>query len=68
MNKNSWRREYEAALLEVDLKKLAARVRAAEDAIRARAASLNGQASTEELVAIEDALDNLRLLKRIKEE
>lgn len=68
MSENPWRKEYEAALLELELNKLPARVRAAETAIRARAASLNGQASADELTAMEDALNNLNLLRRIKEE
>ncbi|HXN98676.1 MAG TPA: hypothetical protein VN881_06345 [Candidatus Acidoferrales bacterium] len=68
MTESAWRKDYEAALLEVDLRKLAARVRAAEDAIRARAASLNGPTPVDELLAIEDALNDLNLLKRIKEE
>jgi hypothetical protein len=68
MSENAWRKEYEAALLEVDLQKLAARVRVAEAAIHARAASLNGQATADELIAMEDALNNLHLLRRIKEE
>ena len=68
MAENSWRKEYEAALLELDLNQLAPRVKAAHDAIRSHAASLSDQDSKEELIAIEDALNNLRLLSRIKEE
>jgi hypothetical protein len=68
MAERSWRKEYEAALLELDLDKLSGRVKAAENAIRSHAASLNGQASADELVEIEDALNNLSLLRRIKEE
>jgi hypothetical protein len=68
MTENQWRKEYEAALLEVDLKKLGPRVTAAENAINARVASLNGDCPMDERVAIEEALSNLRLLKRIREE
>lgn len=68
MSANAWRTDYEAALLEVDLKKLPARVRTAEAAIRARAASLNGQATADELISMEDALNNLGILRRIKEQ
>jgi hypothetical protein len=68
MSSNTGRNEYEAALLEVDLMKLPARVRTAEAAIRARAASLNGQATADELISMEDALNNLGTLRRIKEE
>jgi hypothetical protein len=57
-----WRELYRAALLELDLEKLAERVEAAEQAIRARA-SLNGGISTEERIAIQDASSALNVLK-----
>lgn len=68
VSESSWRKEYEEALGEVNFEKLKARVKAAEDAIKSRAASLNGQDFTDEHLAIEDALSQLKLLKRIQEE
>ena len=63
MGENTWRELYKAAILEVDSNKLGERVRAAEEAIRARA-SLNGEISGEERIAIEDATSALHVLKQ----
>ena len=68
MTENQWRKEYEAALLEVDLKKLGPRVTAAENAINARVASINGDCPMDERIGMEEALTNLRLLKQIQNE
>jgi hypothetical protein len=57
-----WRELYRAALLELDLDKLAERVEAAEEAIRARA-SLNGDIASDERIAIQDAMPALNVLK-----
>jgi hypothetical protein len=62
MVENNWRTLYQAAVLEVDPVKLELRVKAVEDAIRARQ-SLDGQVSGEERVAMKDALDSLGVLK-----
>src|SRR5580700_10007648 len=50
-----WWEPYKFAVLETDRKKLRDRVNLAEQAIRDRA-SLNGQVSNEERIAIEDAM------------
>ena len=63
MNENNWRELYRAAILEVNLDKLGERVKAAEEAIRARA-SLNGDIPSDERIAIEDALSALSVLKQ----
>jgi hypothetical protein len=57
-----WRELYRAALLELDLEKLAERVDAAEEAIRARA-SFNGGVLSDERIAIQDAMSALNVLK-----
>jgi hypothetical protein len=57
-----WRELYRAALLELDLEKLAERVEVAEQAIRARAL-LNGGISSDERIAIQDATSALNVLK-----
>jgi hypothetical protein len=64
MAQSPWRKHYEAALLQVDLEKLGSFVKAAEDAIHAHAASLNGGGMPDEHNEMEDALRNLRLLKQ----
>jgi hypothetical protein len=61
-NSSHWRELYRAALLELDLEKLAERVAAAEEAIRARA-SLNGGILSDERIAIQDAMSALNVLK-----
>jgi len=63
MIENNWWELYRAAVLEIDRNKLRDRVRAAEDAIRARA-SLTGQVSSEERIAIHDAMGALLVLRR----
>jgi hypothetical protein len=62
MVENNWRALYKAAVLETDPVTLEFRVKAVEDAIRARR-SLNGQISNEERAAMKDALDSLGVLK-----
>ncbi len=59
---SQWRELYRAALLELDLDKLQERVKAAEEAIRARA-SLNGGILNDERIAILDATSALNVLK-----
>jgi hypothetical protein len=63
MIENTWRNLYRAAVLEIDRNKLLDRVKAAEDAIRARA-SLDGRVSSEERIAIRDAMAALLVLRR----
>ena len=63
MVENNWRELYKAAVLETDPVKLQLRVRALEDAIRARQ-SLDGQVTSQERAAMKDALDSLGVLKR----
>jgi hypothetical protein len=62
MFENDWRGLYKAAVLEIDPVKLELRVKAVEDAIRARQ-SLDGQVSGEERAAMQEALDSLGVLK-----
>ena len=60
-----WQSQYQAALMELDHGKLLGRVTEAEYAIYLRLNSLtNTTNSHPELLAIEDALASLRLLKR----
>jgi hypothetical protein len=58
-----WRDLYRAAILELDPKRLQARVKAAEDAINARALS-DARVSRDERREMNDALSTLRMLKR----
>jgi len=61
----NWQREYESALLETDKSVLFKRVEVAEAAILARRDALEHDSSGQtERVAMEDALVNLRVLKR----
>jgi hypothetical protein len=62
-DRNNWRDLYRAALFELDPSKLAERVKAAEDAIQARA-SLDGKILSDERIALQDAMNALSLLKR----
>jgi hypothetical protein len=62
MHGSHWRELYRAALLELDPDRLSERVKAAEEAIRARA-SLNGGILKEERVALQDATSALNVLK-----
>jgi hypothetical protein len=61
-----WWEPYKFAVLEINRNKLRDRVSAAEQAIRERA-SLNGQVSPAERIAIEDAMSALRMLKKESE-
>ena len=61
----NWQREYESALLETDNSVLFKRVEEAEAAILTRRDALEHDPSSQtERAAIEDALANLRVLKR----
>jgi len=60
--KPAWWELYRAALLEIDRNKLRDRVKAAEDAIRARA-SLGGRVSSEERISIQHATGALLVLR-----
>jgi len=60
-----WQHEYKAALLELNRERLLERVTAAETAIFNRAQAMSQSADgNAERQAIEDALANLRVLKR----
>ncbi len=63
MVESQWRVLYRAAILELDLKLLSARVKAAEDAINARASS-DARIPRDERREMDDALGILRILKR----
>jgi hypothetical protein len=63
VNGNNWRELYRAAILEVNMEKMGERVKAVEEAIRARA-SLDDGIPSEERIAIEDAVSALSILKR----
>ena len=62
MSENNWRMPYRAAVLETDVAKWELRVKAVEQAIRARQ-SLDGQVSSGERAEMQDALDSLGVLK-----
>lgn len=64
MAERSWQALYKAALLELDPNQLQARVKAAEDAINARAC--DSRVPRNERVAMEEALFTLCVLKRKK--
>jgi hypothetical protein len=61
-----WWQPYKFAVLETDKKKLKDRVIAAEHAIRARS-SLDGQVSSDERIAIQDAMSALQMLRQESE-
>jgi hypothetical protein len=61
-----WWEPYKFAVLETNRNKLRDRGNAAEQAIRERA-SLNGQVSSEERIAIQDAMSALKMLRRESE-
>ena len=58
-----WQNEYQVALLELDRKKLLERVKAAETAIFNRIQGISPSHAAERQ-AIEDALANLRVIRR----
>jgi PAS domain S-box-containing protein len=60
----AWVEFYHATLLEVDYQKLPQRLKLAEDAIRARLEALSAAANVEEVRAIDDARQNLRVIQR----
>jgi hypothetical protein len=60
---SQWRDLYRAAILELDPKQLQARVKAAEEAINARA-SCGARVSRDERREMNDALSTLLILKR----
>jgi hypothetical protein len=62
MSENNWRTLFRAAVLETDVAKWELRVKAVEQAIRARQ-SLDGQVSSGERAEMQDALDSLGILK-----
>jgi hypothetical protein len=62
MVESQWRDLYRAAILELDPKRLQARVKAAEDAIQTRA-TCEARVSREERREMNDALSTLRILK-----
>ncbi len=66
MNEYPWWEPYKFAVLETDRNKLKDRVIAAEQAIRERV-SLDGQVSSEERIAVQDAMSALQMLKRESE-
>jgi PAS domain S-box-containing protein len=59
-----WVDLYHSALLEVDYQKLPQRLKLAEEAIQTRLQILSVSGGTEELSAIQDARQNLRLLQK----
>jgi hypothetical protein len=61
MVESEWRALYRAAILELEPKRLQARVREAEDAIKARASS--ARVPPGERKEMDDALSTLRVLK-----
>lgn len=63
MIEDNWWQSYRAAVFEVNQSKLLDRIKAAENAIRARA-SLGGQVSSEERIEIQDAMATLLVLRR----
>jgi hypothetical protein len=62
MVESQWRALYRAAILELDPKRLQARVKAAEEAIHERASS-GARVSLDERREMEDALSTMRILK-----
>jgi hypothetical protein len=63
MLETTWRDFYRAAILELDRSLLKIRLKAAEDAINARAS--DARASREERREMDDALSTLRRLKKV---
>jgi hypothetical protein len=58
----SWQRPYEAAILETDRRKLPRLIEAAQAAVNARRAEMDGTGSPAEIQALEDARSGLRIL------
>lgn len=63
MGGNQWLELYQNAVLEVNRTKLQERIKLAEDAINQRSATLNGEVSRDERLAMQDASAALRVLK-----
>lgn len=64
---NPWFEVYEAALLELDSEKLPERILAAKEAVQLRLKEIQGDSDHHaERQEIEDALNNLRTLERMK--
>jgi hypothetical protein len=59
-----WVEHYNAAVLEMNPTKMAARIGIAESAIKARIADISSDPAEEELIALKDALRVLRLLEK----
>jgi hypothetical protein len=59
----NWLKPYQAAVCETDRSKIAEKIKAAEDALRERAA-LDGQVSPEERNTLEEARNALLILRR----
>jgi hypothetical protein len=59
----NWLKPYQAAVCETDRSKIAEKIKAAEDALRERAA-LDGQVSPEERNRLEEARNALLILRR----
>jgi hypothetical protein len=59
----NWLKPYQAAACETDRSKIAEKIKAAEDALRERAA-LDGQVSPEERNRLEEARNALLILRR----
>ncbi|MFZ0817781.1 MAG: hypothetical protein WAM78_19810 [Candidatus Sulfotelmatobacter sp.] len=66
MTQFTWARLYEAAILETDRSRLAARIQAADAAVKVRAQELSNhyEGTEEERVAISDALSGLKILRK----
>ena len=60
----AWVEPYQAAVLEMNPTKMAARIGVAESAIKARIADISSPPAEEELIALKDALRVLRLLEK----
>jgi hypothetical protein len=63
----NWRNLYIAAVLETNSKNLQEYIQLAEQAIRQQMDPLNGELSSQELIAMQDALHGLRCLRSERE-
>jgi hypothetical protein len=61
---HEWIEPYRAAVLEMNPNKVAARIAAAESAIKARIVAVKSAGNNQELRALQDALRVLRLLEK----